>query len=117
MAGKAKLFNDKVTLSKILRATEPMSIKRLGRQVRGFDGTAWDSHKYELVVQGNRLKFGQNPRLMQVLKSTSGKTLVEAAANDRVWGIGISVEDACRGVQWRGENLLGKALMVVRDVR
>ena len=53
--------------------------------------------------------------LRENLLKTGSKTIVEAASNDRVWGIGISVKQAQRGAKWRGENLLGEALMQVRD--
>jgi predicted NAD-dependent protein-ADP-ribosyltransferase YbiA (DUF1768 family) len=33
--------------------------------------------------------------------------LVEAAENDRVWGIGVSVKNAKKGMKWNGLNLLG----------
>jgi predicted NAD-dependent protein-ADP-ribosyltransferase YbiA (DUF1768 family) len=32
-----------------------------------------------------------------------------------VWGIGVSVENAKKGMKWNGLNLLGKVLMEVRD--
>jgi predicted NAD-dependent protein-ADP-ribosyltransferase YbiA (DUF1768 family) len=42
---------------------------------------------------------------------------VEASPRDRVWGIGMgaSHSDATRPSRWRGTNLLGFALMNVRD--
>ena len=43
--------------------------------------------------------------------------LVEASPYDRIWGIGLAQEDACsrNPLSWRGENLLGFALMEARD--
>ena len=35
--------------------------------------------------------------------------------HDSVWGIGISVSEAVKGCDWRGQNLLGQALVAVRD--
>ena len=37
--------------------------------------------------------------------------------SDRIWGVGLAVEDAriFDERKWRGQNLLGKALMEVRD--
>ena len=34
---------------------------------------------------------------------------------DTIWGIGITENEAKNGKPWRGQNLLGKALMYVRD--
>jgi ribA/ribD-fused uncharacterized protein len=43
--------------------------------------------------------------------------LVEAAVNDEIWGIGLDQSDAkaINPNTWRGENLLGFALTVVRE--
>ena len=48
------------------------------------------------------------------LKSTGDSILAEAAPNDLIWGIGLSVSDAQKGGIWRGSNLLGETLMKVR---
>ena len=72
-------------------------------------------HPNRSVAQGNRLKFGQNKVLRRTLLATGELTLVEAAPNDRIWGIGRSVKDAAAGATWDGLNLLGRALMQVRS--
>jgi ribA/ribD-fused uncharacterized protein len=43
--------------------------------------------------------------------------LVEASPLDRVWGIGLAAdhEAAASPSRWRGRNLLGFALMEVRE--
>lgn len=43
--------------------------------------------------------------------------MVEASPKDRIWGIGLAVEDprSRNPSQWLGLNLLGKVLMRVRD--
>ena len=93
-----------------------MQIKKLGRLVTPFVADIWDAVKYEVVLQGNRMKFNQNRPLMQRLQDTGrGTTLAEAASNDRVWGIGLNEANARKGHKWKGLNLLGKALMQVRD--
>lgn len=73
--------------------------------------------KYDIVVVGNKAKFGQNPELKEFLLSTSDAILVEASPYDKIWGIGLDRETAMKGTvdQWKGENLLGCALMEVRD--
>lgn len=68
-------------------------------------------------MKGNKAKFSQNPTLKEFLLSTGDSILAEASPYDSIWGIGLGWEDAEKGgvAQWRGENLLGCALMEVRD--
>jgi len=118
MAGKAKLFNDEEILEKILNAGSPNQAKSLGRKVKNFDAKIWDDHKYEIVKQGNLLKFSQNEKFKEFLLSTNNKILVEASPYDKIWGIGMLESDsrAENPLLWNGENLLGFALMEVRDL-
>ncbi|MDR4955129.1 NADAR family protein [Chryseobacterium sp. ES2] len=117
MAGKARLFNDPETEAEILKADTPNQAKALGRKVKNFDPKRWDEHKFELVTQGNLLKFSQNQKFKYFLLSTGDKILVEASPYDRIWGIGMLETDnrAENPLLWNGENLLGFALMEVRD--
>lgn len=117
MAQKAKLFGDEVTLSRILKKDSPKDAKDLGRQIQDFDSEIWDAHKFEIVKQGNYLKFSQNEDLKPFLLQTKDKILVEASPVDAIWGIGLKEDhpNAVNPELWRGENLLGFALMEVRD--
>lgn len=117
MAGKARLFNDPETEEEILKAGTPNQAKALGRKVKNFDPKLWDDYKYEIVTQGNLLKFSQNHKFKDFLLSTGEKILVEASPYDRIWGIGMLETDnrAENPLLWNGENLLGFALMEVRD--
>ncbi len=117
MAGKAKLFNDREIFEKIISKTSPKDVKDLGRQIRNFDAKAWDEQKYSIVKRGNYLKFSQNENLKHFLRLTGTKVLVEASPVDPVWGIGLAEDnaEAKDPAQWKGENLLGFALMEVRD--
>jgi ribA/ribD-fused uncharacterized protein len=117
MAGKARLFGDQAILDKVLLAGTPDEAKKLGRQVKNFDTAIWDAHKFELVVAGNEHKFSQHPALKTFLMNTHDRVLVEASPMDRIWGIGMAAsnEHVENPLQWRGQNLLGYALMTVRD--
>ncbi|KXK60569.1 hypothetical protein AWW66_18210 [Micromonospora rosaria] len=117
MHRKALLFGDERTAARILAADHPKTVKALGRQVRDFDQTRWDAHRFEIVVAGNVEKFRQHPDLHAYLAGTRDRVLVEASPLDRIWGIGLAADDerATRPAQWRGQNLLGFALMEVRD--
>ena len=117
MAGKARLFGDEEVCAQIMAATTPFDYKRLGRKISGFDEAVWNAHKYDIVVAGNMGKFGMNPDLRAFLLSTGDAILAEASPYDNIWGIGMDRETAlkCTVAQWQGENLLGCALMDVRD--
>ena len=117
MAQKARLFGDVQTLEKILTCDDPAQIKKLGRQVKRFEAQLWDRAKYSIALNGNWKKFSQNPELRQFLLSTGESVLAEASPYDKIWGIGLSAEQpqSLCPEQWRGENLLGFALMEVRD--
>lgn len=117
MAGKARLFEDEEMLQQILEAESPGEAKKLGRQVRNFDQVIWKEHRSAIVVEGNVHKFSQHEDLKAFLISTGERVIVEASPRDRIWGIGMGKnnENAERPENWRGLNLLGFALMEVRD--
>ncbi len=117
MAEKARLFDDQQVRAQVLDAATPGEAKALGRQVRGFDEALWLEHRYAIVVRANEAKFAQNSDLGQFLRQTGSRILVEASPVDRIWGIGLAQDDekASNPNKWRGLNLLGFALMQVRD--
>ena len=117
MAEKARLFEDQEIYEKILKAKHPHEAKKLGRQVRNFNQQQWEAHRYQFVLQGNLYKFGQNDELKTYLLNTGNSIIVEASPVDRIWGIGLKGIDprAQNMEKWTGLNLLGFALMEVRD--
>ncbi|MHB1952221.1 MAG: NADAR family protein [Sulfobacillus sp.] len=116
MYAKARAFGDLPSMARILRTKSPREQKALGRQVANFDQKTWDRLKFAVAVAGNYAKFSQNPDLASVLLHTAPRPLAEASPVDRIWGIGLAVSDpkAQDPGSWKGENLLGKALMEVR---
>ncbi len=117
MASKARLFKDEEVLEEIMNVPDPKSAKALGRKVASFEESVWKLHAPDIVVAGNLHKFSQNPDLKAYLLSTGSRVLVEASPFDRIWGIGMSAShaDAQNPDRWRGQNLLGFALMEVRS--
>ena len=116
MAQKALLMKDIDMYSKIMKASDPSVIKyTYGRNVRNFDNELWDKYKFDIVFKGNLFKFTQNAELFEYIKNFENHVIVEASPTDTIWGIGLSVSDAKKGLPWRGQNLLGKAIMNVRD--
>ena len=73
--------------------------------------------KAELFGNGNWCKFSQNRDLREFLLSTGDSVLVEASPYDNIWGIRLAASspEAQDPMKWRGQNLLGFALMEVRD--
>jgi ribA/ribD-fused uncharacterized protein len=117
MHGKAVLFGDDEMAAKILAAGHPRQAKMLGGRVSGFDQQTWNEHRFRIVVAGNHAKFGQHDDLSGYLLNTGKRVLVEASPMDRIWGIGLTRDDpaAADPGRWRGLNLLGFALMRVRE--
>ncbi|MEO8240569.1 MAG: NADAR family protein [Flavobacterium sp.] len=117
MAKKAELFKDNEVLAKIIKANSPAEVKKLGREVKNYDDKLWLANRYEIVKEGNYHKFSQNAALKTFLINTKDRVLVEASPVDPIWGIGMAGDhkDIQNPEKWRGLNLLGFALMEVRD--
>jgi ribA/ribD-fused uncharacterized protein len=117
MYGKAILFGDAEIAAKILDAAGAKQQKALGRNVRHFNEDIWKARREQIVADGNRAKFTQNPEPRRALLETAGTELVEASPFDRIWGIGLAATDrrAQNRSQWRGQNLLGQILTRLRD--
>ncbi len=117
MFAKARLFGDEARMAAIRGATDPKDVKSLGRAVRPYGDLSWAAHRYGAVVRANHAKFEQHPDLRAFLHGTGDAVLVEASPMDKVWGIGLAEghADAKDPSRWQGANLLGFALMDVRD--
>jgi hypothetical protein len=117
MVGKARLFGDEATAVRILDDPSPGAAKKLDRAIKRYDDEVWTAYRYGIVLQGSLAKFGQNPDLRTYLLETTDAVLVEASPTDRIWGIGLAADDenAYRPSRWKGLNLLGFALMDVRN--
>ena len=118
MASKARLFDDADSLQEILESSTPAEAKLIGRRVKGYDDELWTLHRYALVLAGNYAKFTQNAKLKEYILSTKELVLVEASPKDKIWGVGLGMDDPDlkNPELWRGLNLLGFALMEVREL-
>ena len=120
MYGKATLFEDTDAADAILATDDPRRQKALGRGVTNYDDAAWRREARRIVYEGNCAKFVQNAPLREALLATGEKLLVEAAPNDRRWGIGLAEDDerAHEKATWLGSNWLGYVLTLLRnDIR
>ena len=89
----------------------------LDARCKNFDDEVWKENARRLVTEGNVAKFSQNDDLREFLLGTGEAVVVEASPYDRIWGIGLKASDerAKHPDTWQGQNLLGFALMDVRD--
>ena len=117
MYRKAICFNDEAVAAQILSTNDVAEIKALGRQVSGYDENMWNGIRQIVVYEGLLAKFSQNVELKTKLKSTGNALLAECAVKDCIWGIGLSMKDSDRfdKKRWKGQNLLGYTLMMVRE--
>lgn len=124
MHSKAILFSDDIIAAKILKTTSPKTQKALGRKVKNFNEKVWLENRERIVEEGNYWKYvsGKDEgelrdgrSLKEKLLETGNREIVEASPMDRIWGVGFGEKNAeSRRKDW-GLNLLGKALMAVRE--
>mgnify|MGYP000506067875 FL=1 len=117
MYQKALRFGDTKIADKILATDDVAKIKKLGREVQGYDDSVWNGVRQIIVYEGLTAKFSQNEDLKAKLLETKDVILAECAVRDKIWGIGLSITDEKRfdKDKWKGQNLLGYALMLVRE--
>ena len=113
---KAMLFGDSFTANQILSCNTPLEAKQLGYDVNGFDAKKWPKDGYSICLDGIKEKFIQNPPLLQMLKSTSPKLIVEASM-DKQWGTGVHLHsvNALKRESWNGNSWMSQMLNEIRS--
>lgn len=116
MAHKAILFDDMDAMREIIATNNPREQKAIGRRVKNFDVDLWDKRKLDIVTEISVWKFSQHSLLKNLLVMTNGYELVEASPEDTIWGVGLAEDDPLilDKANWKGQNLLGIALMKAR---
>ena len=114
---KAIFFGDEEVASEILSTKNPKNAKDLGRLVLNYNDNEWAKVRYKKMLEVCLAKFSQNEDQRETLLNTENRILVEGSPYDKVWGVGLhwTDEEILDEKNWRGMNLLGKALMQVRD--
>ena len=114
---KATLFNDTNIASQIMETSDVGKIKALGRSVSNYNDIIWNGMRQPIIFKGLMEKFKQNENLKTELLKTGDAILAECAVHDQIWGIGLSMKDPNKNdmTRWRGTNLLGFSLMLVRS--
>ena len=117
MYEKAVTFGDMKTAERILATDDVAEAKRLGRGVNDYNDSLWNGIRQIVVYEGLIAKFSQNEDIRRELLATGSSLLAECAVKDTIWGIGLSMTDPDRlnPWKWKGQNLLGYALMKTRE--
>lgn len=116
MARKAKQFGDEHAYRDICVAYDPSTAKAIGRSVKGYVDEEWAKTRYGHMFDACLAKF-YGTELEDDLMKTGDKIIVEASPYDKIWGVGLGENDPLilDEKNWKGENLLGKVLMEVRQ--
>ena len=117
MAYKAITFNDEFALDRILESHSPSEQKSWGRRIKGYDDKIWSECRLDIVSKINYWKFTQNSTLKELLILTGNMEILEASIPDKIWGIGLGEDDPkiLDKNNWKGQNLLGIAIMNTRN--
>ena len=114
----AKVFNDQENLQKIMIADTPEEVSYEVDDVPGVENQAkWNDNIKQLLYDVNIAKFNQYPELVTRLLETKTAVLGAYIPNDNLIGIGLSLDNiqSKNPINWTGQNLLGKALMDIRE--
>lgn len=98
---------------KIITTTDPFVCKSIGETVS--NSPDWSDQWEARMTEINRLKFAQNPLLLDSLLAT-GERILQEATTSSIWGIGAGIRSiaAKSNTATGGENLMGKILMDLR---
>jgi ribA/ribD-fused uncharacterized protein len=115
---KAKEFEDKETLEKMMKSPTTKAVKALGKKVVKFEDTKWNESCLKHISKGLRAKFTKFPELRKQLLETQDKVIGYADPRNVILGIGCAMgtPKSLVSSKWRGNNEMGKAMMNLREV-
>jgi len=117
MLCKASLMGDEEIYQRIKICDNPKNTKELGRHVSHFIPELWNKNVCNIAKTIVLAKFKSIPELKELLLSTGDSYIAEAAARDKIWGIGMGAMNPKINIpaEWNGTNILGWALMETRN--
>ena len=117
MHQKCLLFGDFASAKEVLSTDDVARQQDIGRKASGYNGNIWNGIRQTVAIRGLFAKFSQNEELKKRLLETGDAWLVECARSDKVWACGRKLSDDRRlnTDSWNGMNILGFALMEVRE--
>uniref|UniRef100_A0A914M7B5 NADAR domain-containing protein n=1 Tax=Meloidogyne incognita TaxID=6306 RepID=A0A914M7B5_MELIC len=114
---KARFFGDLEIAEEVLMLDNPITIRRIGKRIRGYNQIEWNSVRNKVMYTGLWAKFTQNTQLFNQLRATGDGLIAQASASELYWSNGVCPKSARLKdpSQWEGENYLGKLLMELRS--
>ena len=115
-AGKASEFNDTYTHAKVMSASNPYRIKKLGSKVRNYNKERWSEVSRNVAYKAIKAKFRQNPILKDLLLST-GTAKIAESTKDPVWGTGVLLHsvDSMDETKWKQNGLMCELYQQIRE--
>ena len=95
--------------------TDPAMMVQEAKVCQGYNDN-WDKDMYDIMLTAQLAKYTQNQIHRDFLIATGDRRLVEGSPYDSVWGVGVAFTDPKIDdmKNWKGDNLLGEALMATR---
>jgi len=117
-AEQATVFGDDEGFRRIMDAETPAEVSYSRNDAKKATEEDWAMTTKRKLYDIQEAKFRQYPELQSRLLSTGEAILAAYLPGDTLLGIGISTDDvrAKNPIHWRGQNLLGTALMELRQL-
>lgn len=117
MYRKCMLFGDEASASAVLATDDVAQQQAIGKKAAGYNDHIWAGMRQMVAYRGLMAKFSQNEDLKRKLLATGDAFLIECAGSDKVWACGVRLNDEKRfdASNWERDNILGCALMEVRE--
>lgn len=103
---QSKKFKNDDYCEQVAAAKNPMEAKYLGQSRKHELIDDWDDIKFYVMLNGLMYKFRRRD-LRNILLETGDAEIIEDSPSDYIWGCGFHGD---------GLNLLGKAIMSVRQI-
>ena len=91
---------------RILSAKSPDAVKKISDTNKSHQPINWSDIRVSIMEEILHAKAKQHEDVLEVLKKTGKRTIIENSPVDSFWGIGPN---------GKGENIVGKLWMKIRD--